>query len=55
MIPEKTQEDFYNEDDTRWFKTGDIGEVDEDGVFRYLINLSSISFSIILNLSDLEA
>jgi len=34
--PEKTQEDFYNEDDTRWFKTGDIGEVDEDGVFRII-------------------
>jgi len=31
---EKTREDFYEEDGYRWFKTGDIGQVESDGVIR---------------------
>ena len=30
-MPEKTEEDFYDEDGKRWFKTGDIGQVTERG------------------------
>ena len=31
---EKTSEDFYNEGGKRWFRTGDIGEMFEDGTVR---------------------
>lgn len=34
MNEEKTREDFYEEDGIRWFKTGDIGQVETDGVIR---------------------
>ncbi|XP_014282035.1 long-chain-fatty-acid--CoA ligase 4 isoform X3 [Halyomorpha halys] len=34
--PEKTKEDFFDEDGKRWFKTGDIGEIQEDGSIKII-------------------
>ena len=33
-MPEKTQEDFFEEDGLRWFRTGDVGEFDKNGKLK---------------------
>ncbi|KAK9869381.1 hypothetical protein WA026_003137 [Henosepilachna vigintioctopunctata] len=35
-LPDKTNEEFYEADGRRWFKTGDIGEVQQDGVVKII-------------------
>lgn len=34
--PQKTKEDFCDADGRRWFRTGDIGEFDEDGSLKII-------------------
>lgn len=46
-LPGKTNEDFFEEDGQRWFKTGDIGEIQADGVLKIIGKL----FSTVLFLS----
>lgn len=35
-LPNKTTEEFFDEDGKRWFKTGDVGEFHADGVLKII-------------------
>ena len=35
-MPEKTDEDFYEAHGRRWFKSGDIGQVERDGTLKII-------------------
>ena len=35
-LPNKSKEDFFEEDGKRWFRTGDICEIQEDGVVKII-------------------
>lgn len=45
-LPDKTKEDFFEEDGRQWFRTGDIGEIHADGSIKIIGMSKNIATSI---------
>jgi len=58
-LPEKTAEEFYtDEEGVRWFKTGDIGQIHEDGTLKIIDrkkDLVKLQFGEYVSLGKVEA